>query len=326
MNIVQRTSYNATNYCPNRKIQYIVIHYTAGATSAAGAAKNTAAWFANPAAQGSADFIVDNAEIVQYNPNIENYLCWHCGDAKSYTKGGSFYGKCTNANSIGIEICSTNSNYSATDPANSPKWRFSAAAVTRAVDLTKYLMRKYNIPAERVIRHYDVSGKLCPGIIGWNAESGSEEKWLDFKKRIGGTSSPVTPAQEKTDILYRVQCGAFASKKNAEAFNETLHKKGFKDTFIVKVNSGISDIQYRVQCGAFSKKENAEAMKKNLQAAGIKDAFVTTNDTTVKKSVAEIAQEVIHGKWGAGDDRKKRLTDAGYDYTAVQAEVNRRLS
>lgn len=43
------------------------------------------------------------------------------------------------------------------------------------------------------------------------------------------------------------------------------------------------------------------------------------------KTVEELAKEVIAGKWGNGPDRKKRLTDAGYDYDAVQREVNRML-
>jgi hypothetical protein len=43
------------------------------------------------------------------------------------------------------------------------------------------------------------------------------------------------------------------------------------------------------------------------------------------KSVEEIAQEVIDGKWGTGPDRVARLTSAGYDAAAVQAEVNRRV-
>lgn len=41
------------------------------------------------------------------------------------------------------------------------------------------------------------------------------------------------------------------------------------------------------------------------------------------KTVQELAQEVLQGKWGNGSDRKKRLTNAGYDCSAVQAEVNR---
>lgn len=43
---------------------------------------------------------------------------------------------------------------------------------------------------------------------------------------------------------------------------------------------------------------------------------------TKKKSVDEIAKEVIQGKWSAGDERKKRLTTAGYNYDAVQKKVN----
>ena len=44
--------------------------------------------------------------------------------------------------------------------------------------------------------------------------------------------------------------------------------------------------------------------------------------TVAKKSVDEIAQEVLQGKWGNGADRKARLTAAGYDYSAIQNAVN----
>lgn len=50
-----------------------------------------------------------------------------------------------------------------------------------------------------------------------------------------------------------------------------------------------------------------------------------TDNTTAKKSVDEIAKEVINGKWGNGSDRKTRLTKAGYDYSAVQKRVNELL-
>ena len=45
-----------------------------------------------------------------------------------------------------------------------------------------------------------------------------------------------------------------------------------------------------------------------------------------KKSNTEIAKEVIQGKWGNGAERKKRLENAGYDYAAVQKEVERLLA
>ena len=47
--------------------------------------------------------------------------------------------------------------------------------------------------------------------------------------------------------------------------------------------------------------------------------------TPATKSIDEIAREVIRGDWGNGDDRKKRLTEAGYNYSAVQSKVNELL-
>ena len=43
----------------------------------------------------------------------------------------------------------------------------------------------------------------------------------------------------------------------------------------------------------------------------------------IKKSVNTIAREVLAGKWGNGTDRKARITKAGYDYSKVQATVNK---
>ena len=51
----------------------------------------------------------------------------------------------------------------------------------------------------------------------------------------------------------------------------------------------------------------------------------TSKPQPVLKSVDEVAREVIAGKWGNGADRKARLTQAGYDYSAVQARVNQLL-
>lgn len=44
-----------------------------------------------------------------------------------------------------------------------------------------------------------------------------------------------------------------------------------------------------------------------------------------KKTISQVAKEVINGEWGNGDARKKKLEAAGYDYAAVQAEVNKQL-
>ena len=109
--------------------------------------------------------------------------------------------------------------------ANDKPYSFSGAAVANAAELVRQLMAEYNIPADHVIRHYDVTGKPCPGIIGWNADSGSEAKWQAFKQAISGAA--VSAAAPK----YYVQVGAFADKANAESFLKTVQKK-YPDAFI----------------------------------------------------------------------------------------------
>lgn len=51
-----------------------------------------------------------------------------------------------------------------------------------------------------------------------------------------------------------------------------------------------------------------------------------TPTPSAKKSVDEVAKEVIHGEWGNGDERYNRLTNAGYNYNEVQAKVNELLN
>ena len=53
--------------------------------------------------------------------------------------------------------------------------------------------------------------------------------------------------------------------------------------------------------------------------------IVETSNKVATKPIEAVAKEVRNGLWGTGESRRKRLTDAGYDYKAVQAEVNRLL-
>ena len=140
-------------------------------------------------------------------------------------------------------------------------------------------------------------------------------------------TKPTTPAvpAEPAKTLYRVQTGAFTKKANATALAEKLKKSGF-DTYIVQ-----SGKYYKVQVGAYSVKANASAMADKLKKAGF-DTYITTKGGTAvaaeapaKKSVDEIAREVIAGKWGNGATRKQKLTAAGYNYSAVQKRVNELL-
>lgn len=183
MNIIKETSTVNTTIKKNRDIKFIVIHYTAGVTSKSGTAKSTAKYFAKETTKASADYIIDDEYIVQYNPDIKNTYCWHAGGTKYKTKGGSFYKVATSVNSIGIELCSRNDTNKVTN-ANDKHWSFSDKVINNAIELVKYLMKEYNIDNEHVIRHYDVNGKPCPGIIGWNADTNDEKEWFDFKSKL----------------------------------------------------------------------------------------------------------------------------------------------
>ena len=79
----------------NSKPEWIVWHYF-GALSTA---KECALWFCNPENnQGSADFCVDDEDIIQVNPDILRYYTWHCGGPLQGVISHSKFGICRNRN------------------------------------------------------------------------------------------------------------------------------------------------------------------------------------------------------------------------------------
>lgn len=160
--------------------------------------------------------------------------------------------------------------------------------------------------------------KACPGDYIYN-RLGQIAKEVNAK--LNGSAS--NSDSESSATLYRVQTGAFSNKTNAEVLQKRVKAAGF-DTYMVQSGS-----LYKIQVGAYSNKTNAEAMAKKLEAAGF-DTYITTEGGSAvsgssKKSIDEIAREVIKGLWGNGQDRKTRLEKAGYDYDAVQDRVNELL-
>lgn len=254
---------------------------------------------------------------------------WHGGGASNNTH-------------IGVEMCepacikyTSGSNFTCSDTAT------AKAVVKRtyeaAVELFAFLCKQYNLDPLAdgvIISHREGHAR---GIASNHGDP--EHLWnglkmgytMDgFRKAVAAAmkpaeeTKPAAPA-EPAKTLYRVQTGAFSKKANATALADKLKKAGF-DTYIVQSGS-----LYKVQVGAYSVKANADAMAKKLKAAGF-DTYITTKsgtavaaDAPAKKSVDELAREVIAGKWGNGATRKQKLTAAGYDYSAVQKRVNELL-
>jgi len=161
---------NNRNYKKGRtdKIKYIVIHYTAGNGDTA---KNNVDYYKNNAVSASAHYFVDEYDTV-YQSVTDGDTAWAVGASKYV------HPYCRNANSISIELCSRNYNGSGKSASDSG-WYFKEETVNNAALLTKELMKRYGISPENVIRHYDVTGKICPAPF-----SNDVTKWNDFKRRI----------------------------------------------------------------------------------------------------------------------------------------------
>lgn len=250
---------------------------------------------------------------------------WHGGGASNNTH-------------IGVEMCEPacikytgGSTFTCSDTAT------AKAAVKRtyetAVELFAFLCKQYKLDplADGVIISHAEGYKR--GIASNHGDP--EHLWnqlktgytMDgFRKAVKAAMGCETEKPTAPKVLYRVQVGAYKYKSNADAQLKKVKAAGF-DTYMVQVGD-----LYKIQVGAYEVQSNAQAMLKKITAAGF-SAYITTStgtavstaETPAKKSVDELAKEVIQGKWGNGADRKQRLTAAGYDYATVQKRVNELL-
>ncbi len=137
--------------------EWIIVHYVANPGTTAQQNRNYFNGLATShKASASAHFIIGlNGEIVQCLPL----------DEVSYNAGSTSY----NMTSISIECCHPDSS-----------GKFNQATYDTLVQLVSWLCQKYNLPIERVIRHYDVTGKACP--VYWSGKEGSEQddRWEQF--------------------------------------------------------------------------------------------------------------------------------------------------
>lgn len=157
------TPYNYTNGTEDR-VKYLVIHYV-GAT---GGAEANCRYYASQYIGASAHYFVGfEGEIWQSVE--ERNIAWHCG-ANTYR-----HPECRNTNSIGIELCVRTKGSQA---AASKDWYFEDATVQAAVKLARQLMKRYQISPDHVLRHYDVTGKICPNPYVYNTTSHTWDQFL----------------------------------------------------------------------------------------------------------------------------------------------------
>lgn len=197
----------------NSDIQFIVIHYV----GALGDAKANTEYYKSTYVGASADFWVGfDGQIWQGN-DYRNYYSWHCGGGLQGSGGASFYKVCKNCNSVGIEMCVKKKSTRTMD-ATDKDWYFTDETVEAAAELTAQLMQELDVPIEHVIRHYDVTGKICPNPFVYNT---GKVSWEQFKQKIAAYANTSTT----TTTYYRVrktwadsnsQIGAYTSLANAK--------------------------------------------------------------------------------------------------------------
>lgn len=237
------------------KPKYIVIHYI----GAAGQALANANYFYNINRNASAHYFID--KNVTYQVVEDDAGAWHVGDAAGgyqsnktnwpggATKNGYKGTGATNYNSVGIEMCQE-----VVAGKEIIDWPIHETTIEQTLLQTKALMDKYNIPIENVIRHFDVSGKLCPA--PWRGQAGSTNwpKWVDFKNRLaklakGGTITAPTESKSRYNpkgyptqaiAAYKVPVQPFLELKVGETGTPRDPLKWFdpeKNVFIVSPNA-----------------------------------------------------------------------------------------
>lgn len=153
------TNYNRRGTNP----EWIVVHYTANNGDTA---LNNCNYFLTENRGASANYFVDENSIWQCVEDTNT--AWHVGN-------DVYYNGARNTNSIGIEMCSRKKNVNSTDLET---YYIKDETVYNAVELVRHLMTKYNIPIDRVCRHYDVTHKICPAPFYYNNGSIT---WAEFK-------------------------------------------------------------------------------------------------------------------------------------------------
>lgn len=219
------------------------------------------------------------------------------------------------------------------------KWHVSDKALAKLIELCADICKRNGIKeldftgnkTGNLTMHKWFVATTCPGPYlesKFPYIADEVNKILEGSKEGEDSKAPEKDKEtEKTDTLYRVQAGAFAEKENADRQLIKVQEAGFD-----AIEKQEDDL-YKVQVGAYAKEDNAEKQADKLEEAGFEAAVIEDDSSAsdkpaapTKKSNKEIAQEIIQGKWGDGETRKKKLEEAGYDYDAIQKIVNQLMS
>ena len=95
-------------------------------------------------------------------------------------------------------------------------WYFTEAALNNAVELGKYLMKEYRIPASRVLMHHHVTGKLCPQ--PWCLNNSRLDGWYKFKERLTN-GKPVQFKKEDPDMTEKEVKDIIKNMSELDAYN-----------------------------------------------------------------------------------------------------------
>jgi len=157
--------------------QYITIHSTGNPSSTA---RNERGWLTNPSNTRTASWhiVVDEKEAIEAIPL--NEVAWHAGD------GGSGTG---NRKSIGIEICESGDRQ---------------RTLQNAVKLVSKLLKERGWGVDRLRRHFDWSGKICPRIMQQNNWAGWEQFKKDVARELAGGASTVTQDKNQPSSWAKV--------------------------------------------------------------------------------------------------------------------------
>lgn len=254
---------NKANYGKSRRtsaIEWIVIHYTGndGDTD-----ESNGKYFASRIVKASAHYFVDDDSITQSVP--DNFVAWSVGGSKyascAKTGGGKYYKKCTNSNSISIELC---------DDVKNGKVYPSAKTIQNALELTRKLMKKYGISANHVIRHFDVTGKACPAY--WCGTPAKDKLWeTEFWSKLGVTKDTYSLTQFIKDVQ-----SVTGSKVDGKAGSETIGNTITVSAVLNKKHPVVFHIQRRLAALGYSQVGTLDGVAGSKFTAAVK-AFQKDN-------------------------------------------------